>query len=132
MRSAARERGNGVRARSWVAERIATGIATGLLTTKRYTPAHSGNLGVEILNEIGVEATRRNALGRPQRFPKPKVGGSSPLGTANAISKSFHLNNLDAGLPPRGVRFATPVFSLRSLRFAIPLSASRLRSASSV
>src|SRR5262245_807828 len=82
MRSAARERGNGVRARSWVAERIATGIATGLLTTKRYTPAHSGNLGVEILNEIGVEATRRNALGRPQRFPKPKVGGSSPLGTA--------------------------------------------------
>src|SRR5215813_7664683 len=84
MRSAARERGNGVRARSWVAERIATGIATGLLTTKRYTPAHSGNLGVEILNEIGVEATRRNALGRPQRFPKPKVGGSSPLGTAKS------------------------------------------------
>src|SRR5215471_7625787 len=84
---AARERGNGVRARSWVAEKIATGIATGLLTTKRYTPAHSGNLGIEISNEIGVEATRRNALGRPQQFPKPKVGGSSPLGTATL---NFH------------------------------------------
>ena len=50
--------------------RIATEIATGLLTTRRYRSARLSNTSIEISNEIGLFNTRQNALGRLQRFPK--------------------------------------------------------------
>jgi hypothetical protein len=65
--------GSGVMVRSWESEKNSTGIATGLLTTRRYGPAHPGNASIEMSNEIGLAGTRQNALGRLQRFPKPKV-----------------------------------------------------------
>jgi hypothetical protein len=58
-------------------EKIATGIATGLLTTRRHGPAHPGNASIEMSNEIGLANTRQNALGRLQRFPKAKAGRTS-------------------------------------------------------
>src|ERR1700757_3335975 len=58
-------------------EKIATGIATGLLTTSRYRPARPGHASIEMSNEIGLANTRQNALGRLQRFPKAKAGRTS-------------------------------------------------------
>jgi hypothetical protein len=88
--------------------------------------ACAGDIGMK-LGEI------TNAKSRiEQRFPKPKVGGSSPLGTANNKFRFFYFKDLSTGLPLQGPRFATSAFLIWSLRFAIPLVASRLRSASSV
>ena len=45
-------------------------------------------------------------------FPKPKVTGSSPVGTAKLIRQSFSLNHLAVGLTLGAPRFDTTVFTL--------------------
>jgi hypothetical protein len=72
------------------------------------------------------------AMGIQQRFPKSKVGGSTPLGTAMSLVQPFVFSELAACLCDGAAMFVTSVFLLWPRSFAIPESARRFRSVSTV
>jgi hypothetical protein len=63
-------------------KQVATQIATQSFGIGWHGAASAGIAVPKNEDKSGLGGISRDRLGPPQRFPKPKVGGSSPLGTA--------------------------------------------------
>ena len=87
-------------------------MATQLFVTRWQLLAQEGTAKPNCVINSTADGTGEDPLSRQQRFPKPKVTGSSPVGTARSFHQPAVFKDLFVCLCNEDAMFVTLAFTL--------------------